>query len=303
MNPATVKAELLKKHGESQKQRIDRGVDQIAALWRKEDGDLAAFAMEYFLADPAELDKTFARYEGHFETLDGHFLEIGRGLRTPSDLDLGPLLKVDPMFAAYEPAAHVNEDLFANKLGFVALLNFPQASLAEKLEKGKDFSRRQWAEVRLTGRFARRVPADVQQGIADASSAADLYINQYNIWMHHLLNEKGERLFPKGLRLITHWNLRDELKGDYADPRGIEKQRTIIKVMERIVTQTIPKAVIDNPRLDWNPFTNAVTVTPGAELEEKLADKTPEVKADPKPEPDVRYARLLANYTSARRAA
>ena len=36
----------------------------------------------------------------------------------------------------------------------------------------------------------------------------------------------------------------------------------IAQVMERIVTQTIPAAVIDNPRLDWNPFTNAVTPAP-----------------------------------------
>jgi hypothetical protein len=28
----------------------------------------------------------------------------------------------------------------------------------------------------------------------------------------------GERLFPAGLRLISHWNLRDELKGSYGDP-------------------------------------------------------------------------------------
>ena len=38
----------------------------------------------------------------------------------------------------------------------------------------------------------------------------------------------------------------------------------ILKVMERIVTQTIPAVVIDNPRVDWNPHTIAVTVAPGA---------------------------------------
>ena len=59
--------------------------------------------------------------------------------------------------------------------------------------------------------------------------------------MHHVLGEDGKRLFPSGKRLISHWNLRDELKANYADTDGLAKQRTIAKVMERIVTQTIPR--------------------------------------------------------------
>jgi hypothetical protein len=118
--------------------------------------------------------------------------------------------------------------------------------------------------------------------------------------MHHLVDAKGERLFPKGLRLISHWNLRDELKADYADPRALDKQRTIIKVMERIVTQSIPAAVIDNPNVDWNPFDNTLKPTPAAELEENAPKKS--AAADPKPEADVRYQTLWANYTAARKA-
>jgi hypothetical protein len=141
----------------------------------------------------------------------------------------------------------VTEDLFAGKVAFVALLNFPLTTLEERLKEGPQWSRRAWAEARLTQRFSRRVPARVQQEIAKAMAAADLYIAEYNLWMHHVLTAKGERLFPSGKRLISHWNLRDELKANYADPRGLDKQRLIIQVMERIVTQTIPAAVIDNP--------------------------------------------------------
>ena len=43
--------------------------------------------------------------------------------------------------------------------------------------------------------------------------------------------------------------------------------------MERIVTQTIPAAVIDNPRVDWDPFTNKVTPSPAAEIEEGTPPK------------------------------
>ena len=295
-----ITAELVAKHGESHRPAIERGLKQVAALWRTEDGDLAAFAREYYLADDKLRDQVFARYEALFEQLEGHMLEISRELRRPSDVDIGPMLPVDPLFAALDPSAHLTEDLFASKLGFVVLLNFRLSDLKQKIAEGDTWTRRQWAEARLAGRFARRVPPEVQQAITRANAEADLYIAEYNIWMHHLVNDAGERLFPKGLRLISHWNLRDELKADYADPRGLEKQRTIVKVMERIVTQTIPDAVIDNPRVDWNPFTNAVTAAPAAAIEENAPDRP--VVVSNSPEPDRRYARFLANYHASRRA-
>ena len=189
----------------------------------------------------------------------------------------------------------------------MALLNFPLTTLTERLAEGTRWDRKRWAQVRLAGRFARRVPGEVQQAIATAGSAAEIYIAQYNVWMHHLVDDKGERLFPKGLRLITHWNLRDELKADYSDPsgKGLAKQRTILKVMERIVTQTIPASVIDNPRLDWNPFTNAVSAAPAAEIEPDApaarSDKVAAARPDGS-EPDTRYLRLLDQFRAARRA-
>lgn len=297
---AGLEAELVKRHGEAQRARIERGVRQVAALWRKEDGDLSAFVREAFVADPVEMEGTFKRFEANFEVLDGHFLEMSRGLRWATDVDVGPLLPVDARFSSLDPSAHLTDDLFASKLAFVALLNFPQSALEERLRDGPTWSRRQWAEARLTERFARRVPASVQQAITRAESDADLYVSGYNLWMHHVLSEKGERLFPAGMRLISHWNLRDELKADYADPRGLEKQRTLVRLMERIVTQDIPALVIDNPRVDWNPFTNAVVVAPAAEVE-------PDAPARPTGtssagEPFTRYQKLLASFAARRQA-
>ncbi len=299
VNLKPLEDELVKQHGEAQRARVHRGLSQVNSLWKKEDGDLAAFAKKYFIADEAELNATFARFEGHLEQLDGHLLEIGRDWRAPQELDVGPLLPVDSLFAEYDATSHVTDDLFANKLAFVTLLNFPLTTLEERLN-ARDWSRAQWAQARLTGRFSRRVPAAVNQDITSAQSAADLYIAEYNLWMHHVLAEDGARLFPSGKRLISHWNLRDELKANYADKDGLKKQRTIIKVMERIVTQTIPAAVIDNPRLDWNPFSNTVTVTPAAELEADAPKR--DAKADVTPEANVRYAKLLANWAAQKKA-
>jgi hypothetical protein len=275
-------------------------VDQVFALWRPSDGELSDFVRTHFIADPKLLDATLERFEYELEQIDGHFNEILRELKRPTDLDLGPLLSLDPLLASLDPSAHLTEDLFLTRVAFEALLNFPLTTLEERLAHGRDYSRRQWTEVRLTGRFSPRIPAEIQQEMAQVASSAELYIAQYNIWMHHLLTDRGERLFPKGLRLISHWNLRDELKGDYADPGGPEKQKLILKVMERIVTQSIPAAVIDNPRLDWNPSTHAVTVAPPAEVEEDA----PAREANPATsrEPDTRYARLLAHYHAGRKA-
>src|SRR5688572_4739045 len=69
---AALKKELVARHGEAHRARLERGIDQVAALWRPEDGDLGAFVREHFLADPAALDATFARLEQSFETIDGH---------------------------------------------------------------------------------------------------------------------------------------------------------------------------------------------------------------------------------------
>ncbi|MCP3060368.1 hypothetical protein LXT21_16425 [Myxococcus sp. K38C18041901] len=296
---AEVTAELVAKHGESQRARIERGVAQVAPLWGPEDGDLAAFAREQFVSDPQVLDATFARLERLFEQLDGHMLELGRETQWYTDLDLGPLLPVEPLVASYDPSSHVTEDLFRAKVGFVVLLNFPLTTLEERTRQGATWTRRQWAEARLAGRFSMRIPADVQQESSREVAAANLYIAEYNVWMHHLVDGRGERLFPKGLRLISHWNLRDELKADYADPRGHDKQRTIVQVMERIITQTIPAAVIDNPRLDWNPFTNTVTVAPPETVEADAPNR--EARADATREADVRYARMLAIFRAERK--
>src|SRR5205823_2652824 len=79
------------------------------------------------------------------------------------------------------------------------------------------WSRRQWAQTRLTRRFAVRPSGAALQAVAKASADSEAYIAGYNVWMHHVLAPDGRRLFPKGVRLLTHWNLRDQIKVDYAE--------------------------------------------------------------------------------------
>jgi hypothetical protein len=318
---------LAAQHGEAQRGRIVRGVRQAAAFWRPStgsgqaagDGDakaFEAFAQEHFASDPKALDLLFTRFERAFEQLDGHFVEVNRALAEGAVLDRGPMLPVDPLFAAYDASAHLVSDLFDGKLAFAALLNFPLTTLDERLRDGPAWTRRQWAEARLANRFARRVPSAVNQGIARASTEGDLYISDYNVYVHHALAENGERLFPKGKRLLTHWNLRDELKAQYAQEGGLARQRVIAKVMDRIVTQTIPADVVNDPTVDWNPFTNAVRPAPAETIEGDLnglgavrgeprtapGTNWPRPNVESAREPDTRYAKLLAAFRAAKAA-
>ncbi len=294
---------LVAKYGEGQRARAQRGLKQVAEFWNDKDGDAAQFeefVTTNFAGDQPTLDTMFNRYESLLEKYFGHMQEIGREFRTQSDLDLGPILPFDDIFSGYDPSAHFLDDAFQNKMAFVVLLNFPLTTLDQRLTEGPSWSRRQWAEARLAQMFSKRIPADVNLTIANAQAESGKYIAEYNIWMHHLVNNKGERLFPAKMRLLSHWNLRDEIKSDYADTaNGLAKQRAIQQVMERIVTQSIPDVVIDNPQVDWNPVTNEVKPASAKDSDYKPATSKSVSNA---PEPDTRYAMLLKDFKAVKLA-
>ncbi len=300
---SALEEELVARFGEDQRERARRGLSQVGAFWREDDGsrgDFEEFVRANFAGDGEALDAMFGRFQRLFEHLDGHMLEISLEFKRQSDLDAGPIYPFDEMFAGYAPAAHVGDDFFANGLAFVVLLNFPLTTLEQRLSEGETWSRRQWAEARLAERFSRRLPATVRLEQARVGARVDQYIAQYNIWMHHVLDESGERLFPSGMKLLSHWNLRDEIKANYAlGDLGLARQRVIRKVMERIVDQTIPEAVVDNPFVDWNPFSNEVYPSTVMDSDRPAPESS---VASPDPEPDTRYEMLLSTYHAARLA-
>lgn len=282
-----IKSALIEKHGAGTRLRIEKGVAQAASLWIENDGsaeDFEKFCDAYFIADDKILNESFASLEHAFEALDGHYNAMVLELRKKIDLDLGQLRPLDMTIGSYDPSAHLDDDLYANKLAFIVLLNFPYYSLAEKAKQGENWSVRQWAFARLGDRFTSRVPAELLQREAKANSEADAYIGDYNIYMGNLHNRDNHRVFPKDLKLITHWGLRDELKSHYGKKDGQEKQEIVFEVMNRIITQEIPAEVINNSDLRWNPFENMV-YREGKDKGEMTAA-----------EPDTRYGHILARF-------
>ncbi len=294
---AKMQDKLLTQYGEDQKDRIMQGVQQVSDFWRQEDGDSRAFEdfiERHYAGTREKRDALFDRFQWLSEKMNGHMLDIILALRWQMDLDIGDIEPFDEIFAAYDPSAHLTDDLFKNKAAFVVLLNFPLTTLEQRLNEGRNWSRRQWAEVRLAQAFDSRVPAEVNQAISEASAVSDQYIAEYNIWMHHLLTDEGKRIFPEGMRLLSHWNLRDEIKAQYSNgDNGLAKQKMIQQVMERIVTQTIPETVINNPHVDWNPFSNEVKKS---DVNDSGKEAPADLNISNNPEPDTRFKILLEDY-------
>ena len=243
-----------------------RGIDQAAALWIAEDGsaeDFRAFVREHYCQTDSErvvLFESLSRIlENCYQSADMLTVEL---LRPTQLTNAGEPATPDWIMSAYSPMAHFSDDMFANKLAFLTIINFPHYTLEEKNTLGRNWTRREWAMARLGDVFTTRVPAAVKARLSQAYADAENYIADYNIYMGSLRTEDGRQLWPDDKILLSHWNLRDELKALYADKeQGQEKQEMIYEVMQRIVRQEIPQAAINNPDYIWQPTANSQELT------------------------------------------
>ena len=265
---------------------LKKGVKHTASLWRQTDGtpsDFSNFVKNNYISDTVKRKTVFTKISRYFESLSGNFNEITLDLRKTLDESLGEIDEIDRMFGNYSAGSHLQNDFYSNKIAFVIALNYPYFTLAEKEELGPKWSRDDWAMARMGDLFISRVPAELDQAVTEATGNSEMYISEYNIHMGHLLTDDGRKIFPADMVLLTHWNLRDELKADYADKQnGTEKQEMIYKVMERIITQEIPGSVINSSEFDWAPYSNKVTK--GGTVVASAA------------EPDTRYSHIINNF-------
>jgi len=266
-----------------------RGIAQAAALWTPADGSaeqFAQFVKQNYAATPEARQQLFESISRIMETIRESADQLSVELGRPTVLtNAGTPTRLDYLIGGYSPMSHFSDDMFANKMAFITMLNFPNYSLAEKNELGKTWSRQQWAEARMGDMFTRRIPGEVNTMRRTVSSDAENYISSYNVYMGHLLTADGRKMWPEDMVLLSHWNLRDELKANYADlPDAREKQEMIYQVMLRIVRQEIPETVINSGECDWAPYSNEV--------------KREGVTVEAASEPNTRYQHILNAFHS-----
>lgn len=282
-------AAITTAHPEADVALVTRGVEQVATLWQENDGSEADFqdlVSRSYAGTCEEKQMLYNRLAYVIEQCNQSADMLNNTLQEPTTLlGKGEPTQVDWIISGYSPMAHFAEDMFANKIAHVCVLNFPHYSLEEKNTLGKDWSRQEWAYARLGDVFTDRVPGNVIATYSQALSEAENYIAGYNIMMHCLRNEQGEQLWQEPMALLSHWNLRDELKSNYATvPHAHEKQEMIYQVMLRIIRQEIPNCVVSNDKLLWCPTTNIVSGNPNSNIK---------LKVDVSREPDTRYQQII----------
>ena len=280
---------VLATHSEADSCTVARGAAQVAALWRESDGTeedyLTLITNSYAGTDEAK-EQLYDRMAFILEQCGQSADMLNNTLQEPTTLlGKGNPTQVDWIISGYSPMAHFAEDMFANKIAHICVLNFPHYTLEEKNTLGKEWTRQEWAYARLGDVFSSRIPGSVVANYSQALSEAENYIAGYNIMMHCLRNEQGEQLWTEPMALLSHWNLRDELKSNYADvPNAREKQEMIYQVMLRIIRQEIPAVVVNNNKLLWCPTTNLVSGDPTSDIK---------LKVDISREPDTRYQQII----------
>ena len=286
---------ILDAHPEADSAMVVRGAKQVAALWQESDGTeadyLALVSQSYAASDEAKA-QLYNRMAFILEQCGQSADLLNNTLQEPTTLlGKGEPIQIDWIISGYSPMAHFAEDMFANKIAHICVLNFPHYTLDEKNTLGKDWTRQEWAYARLGDVFSSRVPGNVVAKYSQAMSEAENYIAGYNIMMHCLRNDEGEQLWKEPMALLSHWNLRDELKSNYAasdeakKQLGKEKQEMIYQVMLRIIRQEIPQCVINNDQLLWCPQTN------------RLEMRGDEVRGER--EPDTRYQQIINIFHAA----
>ena len=244
-----------------------RGIAQARALWTEKDGTISDFEQlvsDYYCTTDSERVALFESLSRIFENIYQSADMLTVELLRPTQLTNATNPQVpDWIMSGYSPLAHFSDDMFANKLAFVTIINFPHYTLEEKNSLGRTWTRQEWAFARMGDIFTTRVPAEVNARMAQALAEAENYIADYNIYMGNLRTEDGRQLWPNDKILLSHWNLRDELKALYpsdnmeARGRNSEKQEMIYQLMQRIVDQSIPAVAINNPDYAWNPHESA----------------------------------------------
>ena len=156
---------LQEKYPADNHDRISRGVKHLSQLWFSGDGsagDFSSFCEKYFIPSGPELELAFNTLELQFEFIRGYSRELALQLDLPLVTHTRPVTELDRLISGSKPES----DYYGSKLAFAIALNFPYYSYSEKEESGPEWTRKQWAMVRLGDMFrTRSIPSSGERRV------------------------------------------------------------------------------------------------------------------------------------------
>ncbi|MFO0962394.1 MAG: hypothetical protein U0625_05745 [Phycisphaerales bacterium] len=261
---------LVALHGETVRARAESGVARVAGRWQAGDGGPEAFlalCTRHFVADESTRTRLLDRLEDAVEQIRGHLYEMRRRLRRWSDLAGEEFPGVDDVLAQFDPAPDLSDQLYRQRIAFVALLNFERPDLATMLREGDAWTPQQWAAARIAQQFGPRIPAALADRARAVHHEASQFVAKFHVPVGTMVDRRGRRWFEADRALLAHWLVREEIKAGYGDPEGVDKQRALMWVMARHIDGTIPSAVMERrSHADWDPQANTVGGAPATEL-------------------------------------
>ena len=255
---SAVQDEVIAKHPTSEKERIIKGVKQLAANWRSSDGsekDFRSFCVDSFLTDSIR-SANFPRICSDMITINGYLDKIRFRISESDKFTDIKEVFVDRFFRESLPSF----DPYKEKLAHLIQLNFPFYTLEEKRESGSRWSREQWAMVRLGDQYAYRKDPDPKAYNSDEVDNFNNYMERYFFRMDHICMPDGSYPFQKGTCLHSHRGIRDNIKEEYTRTGGLARQELSQKVVEHIVLGTVPLEFIKDTTTRWNPWTNELSL-------------------------------------------
>lgn len=257
---------LVEKFGKQSVDRIEAGTEQVASLWRESDGtaeEFHEFCVKHFLEDE-ELNKNADIVMEKLEILQGHTSVIRSRLSDYANFTDRQEKAADPFFKNSIPSI----DPWESQLAFFIQLNFPYKSQQTKFQKGDNWSRYQWAKVRIGDEYSFRYPGDFVPPYKDQADEWRRTIGDYFIRMGHLLPDGEPSPFPYGFELNCHHGLRDNIKEDYTLEEGFERQKLTELVIERIINGEVPEIFMEDTTTYWDPVNQHVYKKSNGTLEQ-----------------------------------
>lgn len=262
-------AALIERHGREEAGRIRRGVSRVAQRWGSSDGpaeEFSRFCQDFYIAKPEERQRLLARLETVITSTHGHLREITRDAGQWAEFAGDRIEGVDELLAAFNPAPGLAEQLYAQRIAFLLLLNFETPTLETMQRDGPGWSMDQWVAARLTRGLPPRIPGDVQIAVTRKYSAAKQWIYSMHPHVGSTVDADGERLYDPGTTLLPHWKIRDEAIHAYDTSGALARQRALMWCMRRFIDGTLPKVLLErDPDGPWDPRANTIGGQPVGE--------------------------------------